>query len=220
MLEIRPLTPDDYPALVDIRDACWPTQKRTLEELRSEYARRRQDLVLLHFLALEDGVSVGVASASQAERKLKSGTYWSNLMVHPQARRRGVGEALYTHLIRELEPHPFRTLVGYTQEGQTDAVKFLEARNWKEHNRSWESWLELDSFDQSRFAGAVERTLEQGYRITTFDVLERKDPEARRKLYDLDCDAGKNIPGEDNEFTQLTFERYWEQISQNPNYRP
>jgi mycothiol synthase len=219
MLEIRPLTLEDYPALVVLRDACWPTQKRTLEELRSQHAQRRQDLVFLDFLALEDGILVGVVSASREESRLESGAYWTNLMVHPQAREREMGAALYTYLLRELEPHQPKSLCGKTQEGQFEAVRFLEARNWREHSRSWESRLELDSFDPKPFAGAAERALESGYHITTFDLLERQDPDARRKLYDLDCDAGKDVPGEDD-YTQPSFERFWEQITQNPNYRP
>ena len=222
MLEIRPLTLEDYPALVNIRDACWPTQKRTLEEVLAAVAQRHQDLVFLQFLALEDGVPVGVASASQDEWRLESGTYWSNLMVHPQARRRGVGGALYTHLLRELEAYQPKSLGGNTQEGQDAAVRFLEARNWKEHNRSWESWLKLSDFDPSHFVGAAERALTNGYRITTFDLLEREDPQARRKFYELDLEATRDIPVPEGEedFSFPTFERYWERMSKKPNYCP
>lgn len=198
MLEIRPFTLRDYPALLGVRDACWPTQKLTLEELSAWEATRRPDLVFLEYLALENGTPVGVAIASQNEWKLESGAYWINLMVHPEARGKGVGAALYDHLLRELEPHRPRVLEGNTREDQTGALRFLETRGWKEHSRSWESWLELAHFDPQRFAGAVARVLEAGYRIMTFDVLEREDPQARRKLYELDCEAQSDIPGEDD----------------------
>ena len=220
MLEIRPLTPRDYPALLRVRDACWPTQKLTLEELSAWVVTRRPDLVHLEYLALENGTPVGVASASQNEWKLETGAYWLNLMVHPDARGKGVGAALYDHLLRELEPYAAKILEGNTREDQTRALRFLDARGWVEHSRSWESWLELAHFDPRPYAGAGERVLEQGYRITTFDVLEREDPDARRKLYELDCEAQSDIPGEDDPFTYPTLERYWERTSAKPNYRP
>ena len=225
MLEIRPFTPRDYPALLSVRDACWPTQKLTLEELSAWEATRRPDLVFLEYLALENGTPVGVASASQNEWKLESGAYWINVMVRPAARERGVGRALYDHLLydhllRELEPHAARVLEGNTREDQSGALRFLEARGWVEHSRSWESWLELAHFDPQRFVGAIERVLEGGYRITTFDLLEREDPDARRRLYELDCEAQSDIPGEDSHFTPPTLERYWERTLGKPNYRP
>ena len=221
MLEIRPLTLEDYPALVVIKDACWPTQKSTLEELLAAVAQRRQDLVLLQFLALEDGILVGISSASQDEWRLESGTYSTNLMVHPDARRRGTGSALYAHLLRELEPHQPKSLGGNTQEGQLEAVSFLEARNWQEHSRSWESWLELSDFDPARFVGASERALTNGYHITTFDLLERQDPDARRKLYELDYQASSDIPfPEGDTFEFPSYERYWQREDAKNNVRP
>ena len=141
-------------------------------------------------------------------------------MVHPDARGKGVGRALYEHLLRELGPHGPRVLEGNTREDQAGALKFLEARGWKERARHWESWLELAHFDPHRFTGAIERVLEAGYRITTFDLLEREVHDARRKLYELDCDVQKDIPGEDDDFSYPTLERYWERTLAKPNYRP
>jgi len=221
MLEIKPFTPHDYPALLRVRDACWPTQKLTLEELRAWDATRRPDLVHLEYLALENGTPVGVASVSQDELKLESGAYWTNLMVHPDARGRGVGTALYDHLLRELEPHHPKVLQGSTREDQAPALRFLGVRGWVEHSRNWESWLELAHFDPRRFAGAAQRVLEQGYRTTTFDLLEREDPQARRKLYDLDLEATLDIPQPEGDVLNFrSFERYWERMVGKPHYRP
>ncbi len=221
MLEIRPFTAQDYPVLKLIWDSCWPDQKLSLEELKVSHNLRRPDLVCLEFLALEDALPIGWITASQDEWRLESGAYFANLMVHPGARGRGIGKALYGHLRHELEPHNPGFVWCMTQEGQTRARHFLGARGWKEYNRSWESWLDLGRFDPQRFAGALNCVLEGGYRITTFDVLERENPQARRKLYDLECQANEDIPAPKGDtFEFRSFERYWERLSEKLNYRP
>ena len=61
--------------------------------------------------------------------------FWVNVCVHPQAQRRGIGSALYTHLLNALLPLGPLALKASLAPERPEAVRFLTARGYRVESR-------------------------------------------------------------------------------------
>jgi GNAT superfamily N-acetyltransferase len=140
--------------------------------------------------------------------------------VHPEQQNQGIGMALYKHLIEELRPHDPIKLLAFTREDKSEALRFAQKHGFQEEFRTWESRLDLGSFEPRRWAEDVEKVLAQGYQIKSFAQLA-DDPGRERKMYELDLEGSHDVPLPPGEtFTFPTQERYWENVRQNPDFHP
>lgn len=225
MLTIRPATPEDLPAVVEVMNAISPDNLTSVEELVSQDARRREDIVFRRFVGVLNDASgdrrvVGVARFDQDEWVYHPHKFYFGVSVHPNQHGLGIGKALYDHTLRELMGFDPIKLTAFTREDRARAMRFLHDRGWQEEMRSWESRLDLNAFDSSGFADALERAQSNGYKIVTFASLEA-DPERDRKYYELDTAASHDMPHSPGaSLTTPTFERYWTNVHNNPNFDP
>ena len=195
-LTIRPFQPDDaeYAALVDLHNAVHPQQPTSVEALRHRAETRPPQIKHARYVALLDGALVGQASYGQALGMYHPQKFFVYTGVRPDLQGRGVGRALYEALTADLAAHSPISLRTEVREDEARTRRFLEERGFVEDSRSWESWLDVQAFDPAPFAGKVERVAAQGLRLTTLSELMVSDPDHRRKLYELDCEATLDEP--------------------------
>jgi mycothiol synthase len=218
--EIRPATPNDLPAIVEIANAISPDNPTNLQELQAGDRRRNPDHVFQRFVGVLDGRVIGFSRIGQDEWVFDAHKFWVNVQVHPDQHGQGFGRALYEHLMQAVQAFDPTKLRTSTREDRVRAVRFALDRGWVEELRDWESRLELASFDASRFQDALKRVLDAGYEIVTFKSLE-PDPDRNRKYYELDRDASRDVPLPPGEsFTYPPLERYWKNAFDNPNFNP
>lgn len=219
-VNIRAFTPEDYAALAQVRNAIWPDNPALPETLKNADERMKPGLTLRRFVAERGGESVGFGMFAHMEWLYHPQKFMLGLSVHPQHQRQGIGTALYEHMMGELEAFNPIKLMASTREDQLGALAFVHKHGFHEEFRDWESRLDLARFEPERWASHVESVRAQGYRIVSLAELEA-DPEHERKLYELDLEGSQDVPLPPGEtFTFPTLERYWENVRQNPDFRP
>jgi len=218
-LEIREFRPEEYPALVNLYNRVDPEYPVTVDEARyedehfdrSKYLQRR-------WVATRPGQDdiVGAAEAQHSPWSFDPDRYWVWVGVLPDALRRGIGTTLYDGLLEELRGRGATALRAQVREDRADAVAFAERRNFKERERTWESRLDLASYDPSRFEGRA--ALPEGITIVTLADELARDPGALRRVYDLNNDLSPDVPRLDP-YTPPTYEMFRDMVT-GPGYAP
>lgn len=193
-LKIRPFTPEDYEAIVEIGNRLFPEYPSTVEEIRHEDEHRDPKCKFQRWVAELGGRVVGFARYGQSSVMYHPRKFEINVQVAPEHQGKGIGKALYEHLLRELEPFDPIKLFANAREDYRRSVRFLHDRGFAEVMRSWESRLDVPSFDFSRFEGAVERVEAQGIRLASLQELRDEDPDCSRKLFDLHQEILADVP--------------------------
>lgn len=186
-MEIRPAdTDDEIQAFLDLAAALYPDRALTLEELRAFEAA---NLDTQHFLALEEAepVGAGVARVEPRISERKGAVGW--LLVDPQARRSGVGSALYSAISDWARQRGFEWLEGSVRDDEPESIAWAERRGFAEDRR--ESGLELDLTT----IDPPDVDPPEGIEIVSWS--ER--PELARGLYEVACEAYPDVPGDEND---------------------
>lgn len=208
-VRIRPFEERDYPRLVVVQNAAYPTDPESEAELRhydtswdhTRYERRRWVAEVA-----EAGV-VGWARLAHMPYYHHPNRYRLDLAVDPAYQRRGVGTRLYDHCLAELTARGAELVRCTTQESLPHGVSFLTHRGFVEMQREAESHLDVTSFDFARFAGADERAAAQGITLTNLAAERGRDAEALRKTYDLYHICDGDVPAVDD-YVGVSFERF------------
>lgn len=213
----------DYQALVELWNAVHPDSPETVEQNRFYDRARDPDCLFMRVVAEEEGRVVGVGAYGQIEGMMHPGMFFLDAQVHPGAQGRGVGKALYAHMLAALAPLQPRILCAQAREGHARALRFLHARGFGEDKRDWESRLELRTFDPATFelapyAGLEARLRAEGIVLTTLAELAT-DPEMPRKLYELFSEVRVDIPRSEPP-TLISFERFCAWTFASPDYLP
>lgn len=212
-------TDAEYAALTAIENACYPEYPGTEDEWRHDDATRPAHHKYRRWLAALDGELVGYASHYQFEGMFHPRRFGVSVVVHPEHQGKGVGRVLYNTVLAGLAPHDPLSLRTNIREDVARAMRFAADRGFVEDSRSWESRLDVMSFDPAPFAGAEERALAAGITITTMAELQARDPEHRRKLYALDVEATKDEPHPEPPTTPSP-EVYDSWVFDDPSYLP
>lgn len=218
-MTIRPFDPDrDYPAVVACFNANFPDFRETEAEFRYHDDYREADKPFARFVAEEDGALRGYSQYSQGVHAYHPEKFDVDIQVLPQAQGRGVGRALYEHLLATLAPHTPSALRAWTQTSLPRPMRFLADRGHVEDMRIQESWLDVAAFDPTPFDGAVARVEAQGIVLTDFVAVEARWSDARRRLYDLAMAVSADIPSTEP-FTPVPYD-VWTKRFDGPNYAP
>lgn len=219
MITIRPFdhSDADYTTMVDLHNTIWPEHLDTVEEWKENDARRAAKLRWARFLAEVDGEAVGYAGYGQSLWMYHPRKFWVHVNVLAEHRRRGIGSALYAHVLAELEQYDPLTLFAGTREDQTGGLAFLASHGYAEVMREWESRLDPSRVDLSQYAGLDEKMARAGIEIRTVRELEA-DPERDRKLYDLDWALDQDVPSPEPP-TRVPYEE-WQKVWQRSNLLP
>lgn len=221
-VRVRPFREDDYRHLVRIGNASFPEDPWNEEEARhGDAAWDHSRYWFARFIAEDDaGTVVGLGRMNHLPWEVHPQKYGMNLTVPPDDRRRGVGTALYDHVMTELrrrEATAVRTWVA--KETMTESLAFLTHRGFREVQRGWESRLDVAAFDFNRFASAEERAAGQGITLTTLAAERAGDPGAPRRVHEMMQAIGADVPGV-GEFTPVSYEHWLTHDVETPKALP
>jgi GNAT superfamily N-acetyltransferase len=196
MLEIRPAASDEELGhLAGIVSTVTPDLPISVAEMRwqeANYPGGRR------FLAWLDGVPVGAGGAGRAYSwPADYPALWGNISVLPNARRRGVGEAILSALRDVVRESGKSMLMGRTTADRPEAIEFLEHRGFKEHDRMKAVRLDLAGLA----APAVEPP--DGVVITSLEAR----PDLVPGVYAVAVEAIPDIPG-DGPLAPATLEEF------------
>ncbi|MFZ5815496.1 MAG: GNAT family N-acetyltransferase [Bacillota bacterium] len=189
---LRPVQPDDYPALARTADAAFPGVVHSAAELMEE-DQPQPPARAVRWVAELEGEVVGTVSYFQVPARYHPRKFWMDAWVRPDRQGRGLGSALLEHLLAELRPHAPQVLRSFTREDLGHSLRFLERRGFVEAKRTWESWLDLTQFDPAPFAGVVEAVRAEGIAILPLSAL-RDRPGWTERLLDLYNTIQADVP--------------------------
>ena len=170
-------------------------------------------------MAGENGAVVGFSNAFYSRGQFAPENYSLEVVVRPSARRRGIGQALYTDVARVLTERRAHWARNGVKESNVDAVAFAKRIGAIELKRDWESRLDVASFDPTPFANAPARAAAAGIRMTTLAGEMKADPEAVRKAYALHAVARIDVPTLDPA-TPSPYERFESEVLRGPGSLP
>jgi GNAT superfamily N-acetyltransferase len=217
-IEIREFN-DEYPSLCAVLNSCYPEYAESPEELRFNDAHRHPKCRHGRWLAVRDGEVVGAADYGQSSESFHPQKFWMGVTVRPEHQRQGIGGRLYDHLMEQLSPFEPLSVRSSTRADMEPGVRFLAARGFTELMRSWESRLDMASFDPSPYDGAVEKVVAQGIELRSLRQLEG-DPDRERKLHALIIAIDEDVPRPEPEFTPSDFDGWVKRFRSNPSLLP
>src|SRR5205085_7566697 len=139
-ITMRPFTPGDYAAFVELSNSAYPDYAWTIEEIKhfdqdwkpEGYHRRR-------IIADEAGVPVGYCEVSHSRGQFVPDNYNIDLVVRPESRRRGIGRALLGDALADLRSRNAHWVRTGVKESEAHSLAFARAIGAIEIKRDWES---------------------------------------------------------------------------------
>ncbi len=217
-IHIRPFDEQDYEAMVEVGNRLFPEYPETVAEAEYRDGQRDPNCRFRRFVADRFGQVVGYAEYDQSPSMHHPQKFEIGVYVDPNQQRKGIGTALFDYLMMDLDPFDPITLRSFAREDYDASVRFLTRRGFAEVMRSWESRLDVPSFDFSPYADLWEKVAERGITLTTLGALS-KDPDRDRKLYELDMELLEDVPFPD-ERTQMSFAHFKRRFLHNPDLLP
>ncbi|MBB6049193.1 GNAT family N-acetyltransferase [Armatimonas rosea] len=209
----------DYPAVVAIYNANFPGFQESENEFRFSDNYRDEKHHFARLVAEDDsGAVVGFGQSGHDTHSFHPTHFEVDIFVAPEQQGKGYGKALFDRVLADLAPLQPTVLRTHTVEGTERALRFLTDRGFVEGMSYAESWLDVDAFDPSRFAGAEERVLSQGIRLTTLAELGATNPDVRQKFYAFTQIIQADIPSPEP-FTPLPYE-VWAKRFEHAGYLP
>jgi mycothiol synthase len=216
MATIRPFTPADYEGGSRVANVVWSEYPETADSWRHEDEHRDPKCLWARWVAEDDGQIVGYGEFTQWPGQYHPRKFDIGVTVLPDHHGQGIGATLYRAILAGLEPHQPIQLKGDTREDMTRGVAFAQRLGYVEKMRSWESRLDLTTFDPAPFSTEGARAAAEGIVIKTFAELAA-DPERNRKLYDLSWDLIQDVPSTDPP-TRMTYEYFVEERLGHPDF--
>ena len=214
MTTFRALNPNlDYPRMAEIMSLISP-EPRNLEHLHESDRARPKDAFLFREVALDSSNVLIGWSGMERHTTDPQGFYFVSVTVDPEARGQGVGNALYQRALESLGQSSPKKIIGFVRDNKPDLRQFAEKRGFHIERHQFDSRLDLESFDETPFAGIIEAVEATGIRFSS--LAQEGDTETnRRKLYELNKVSALDIPGFEGEFesfeqfSKYVFEASW-----------
>lgn len=220
-VQLREFRFDDIPAQVDILNRTYPDVPTSIEgEEHFEKAYPPNNPRLRLAVETSDHRFVGVGACLNPFWLKAPGVYWIWILIDPDWRRRGIGQAL----LARLEPfgrarHAAR-LWSDCREDLDDSIRFLERTGYTRFGLRLESKLDLTRFDESDFVGAIDRVLDAGFEISTLAAERAWNPDVDRQLYELNQATMQDVPLPGGAVLDLSYDDFRAVVLDNPHADP
>ncbi len=219
-LRLRPFTPEDYPSIVSVYNACFPDYTDTVASWIFHDNNRPEKIRWQRYVAEDTATGTIVATSSYKNNvdMFHPQKFELELFVQPERQGQGIGSALYEQLIAELAPlDPIRVRT-YARDDHAQSCRFLTRRGYEEAMRDWESRLDPQAFDPAPFEHRLAEVAAQGIVIKSLASLA-SDPDRNQKLYEMDWTITLDMPSSDK-LTKPSFEHFKSTVLGNPDILP
>jgi GNAT superfamily N-acetyltransferase len=210
-ITIRLRTESDDSDIVSIVSETLPhLPPTTVEEYRCEVDRpdRAPDGVSKPFVAVDVGHIVGMCVLRELKLVDRPDTFSAEIVVAVAKRQRGVGTALYEHVMARAMERGATRVYGRISEQNHDAFTFFEKRGFTRTGRADRmSRLKIASARLDGYEDAVERVESSGLRITTLAEIGENHEPFLRALHRMSIDNWRDIPGSE-ELTDYPYDKW------------
>ncbi|MFC4454669.1 GNAT family N-acetyltransferase [Deinococcus sonorensis] len=220
--EVR--TPDDFAAIAAVLSAADPDWPATPELLQAEDEARDRQLYFTQRVAEQEGRVVGVMHAGHDDFAFEPHRYSGKIVVHPDARRQGVGSALYAEALRVLQAREQQEQLGrlvlrtMLPDSEQTGIHFLKARGFEGVWQRYDLRLHTARVDYGTLDALEPRLQQAGVRLVSLASLAG-EPERDRWLWALDWQLFQDVPMGQT-LTQRPLEAWVQQELLDPMFRP
>src|SRR5215471_16046903 len=166
----REFEPSDYERLVQIHNENYPDYPNSIAEQRArDESIDRSKFVYqrLMFQHSESGKIVGFGEIRHVVDMFDPRKFMIRIEVDPAEQSIGVGSWIFQTLSRQLDALNAEVAWTINKEDYPRQRIFFQKRGFHERSRSWESRLDLLTFDSSRFQEYSSRVSLEGITFTT-----------------------------------------------------
>lgn len=209
MLLIRPFNrvEEEYIWVVDLFNTVWPDKQETVEEWKHFEKARKPGLLYREAVAELNGKRVGHVIYMEPWWSQEKGTIFFDIMVHPDHQKKGIGKAIFDHVLDDIKDFDLKALTTKSREDQANALTFVKKLGFEQTMRMPRSFLNLETFDASRFASIYDEMASHNIQIFTMAELKETDPQWKEKLYELRWQIIKDVPSPEPR-EKPTFEEF------------
>jgi len=210
-LNIRPRDEADDPRIVAIRNDArpWlPPISVTEYRWQADPANSSPGDFTERWVAEMDGEVLGLYLLSKMSWIERKNTFAGNIGIDHGHRGRGVGSALFNHLMDRATAEGATRLYGQVSAEEEAAATFLEHRGFAKTGRAARmSRLVIAEANLEGYEGVVDRLREGGIEIRTREEVGPDNEPAMRAIHALNTRAGQDIPSSEA-FTGPPFEDF------------
>ncbi|NJN81922.1 MAG: GNAT family N-acetyltransferase [Caldilineaceae bacterium] len=221
MYTIRPFEPTDaeYESVVAVYNAAWPDDPSTVENWKHNDTHRDPQYLHRRFVIENQAKLVATGSFYEISWSHQPGKYGVDVTIHPSYAADGLERLFYDFAMDQLfarEPRPVK-FVSDAREDQPDRIEFLQQNGFAQTMRYPRSELDINEFDPAPFEGIMEKLRGEGIEIVTLTELISRDPDWKRRLYELEWEIDQDMPSLDAP-TRPPFEQFEKKFI-HPNFR-
>ncbi|MBC8142711.1 MAG: GNAT family N-acetyltransferase [Armatimonadetes bacterium] len=191
---IRQATPRDYHAIAHVFSEVWHEFPETADELRHGDETRSETVRHNRFLAEVDGKTVAVGEYGQHLGAYDPRKFDLHVAVLPEYQKRGIGKAMYEHLLAALVPFAPHTFTAYTLSDRERAVRFLADRGFDLVQTEQTSKLDPQTFAPAPYAPDIAKVEAQGIVIRPYAAWRDTISDLSERLHELHWIIGNDVP--------------------------
>jgi GNAT superfamily N-acetyltransferase len=208
MFSIRTATPDDYPVLAAIINSVTPDNPISVDELRWHEETYPG---AVRILAELEGNPVGAATVGRITMfDPDFDAFWTSIGVLPDARRRGIGTALYDAVSAVARAAGKVALHTAVSEARPDSIAFLRHRGFTEYERHKVVALDL--------AGMAPPAVDPPAGISIVALADR--PDLGEGIHAVALETFTDIPGGGEPVTAGTYAEFRARDVDRPSIPP
>jgi GNAT superfamily N-acetyltransferase len=190
MFRIREFNPTDeeYEAMALVEKAVHPDEADTAAEFKRYDSNWDANYIRRPFVVEAEERIVAFAIYNERPWSYAPGKYGVNITVHPNYERRGIGTAVYDHILQEVQAQkqPLVQLNTYAYSHKPQSIRFLEKRGFVNVMRWVVSVLDVTKFDVNQYVGLRQKVADAGVTIRPLTQQKLLDPDWLNNVYELD----------------------------------
>lgn len=191
----------------------------TVEEVRRRRQLEPKDLFLRRWVGERDGHIVAVGMLGEIRSEVP-GAYRASITVDPELRGQGIGTAMAEAILPVAGETGARRLYGYVAEDRPEALAFARRHGFDLTGKGERlSRLDVHTANLDGFVEVEDRLAREGLRIQTLAEIGTDNHEFMKRLYDLDSQTQRDIPGSEV-WTMGPFEEWLKETLNWPGVSP
>ena len=217
--KLRLFAENDSGGFLALKNLLYPDHLSSLESFRHHEKTRSAKIQHKHWGMEKDSAILCSVLYTQWEEIYHPNKFVIKIYVHPDLQGRGYGAFCYDFIITELEPLDPVKMSMSIHEPHIHSVRFLEKRGFKNTFKERESNLDLTIYDPKLYQDKIDSVLQQRFRLVTLSEFRKEDDKADYKTWELERDAGPDMPWTDP-ITIPEFDVYKKTVIANPKFNP
>ncbi|MFN8475265.1 MAG: GNAT family N-acetyltransferase [Anaerolineae bacterium] len=216
MIAYRPVNlENDLPALARLLSIT-EREPVTVEQASQWWEPTEGGLRLTTLATAGEGDIVGMADV---ERRVweRPGLFRLDFVVDPGWRGQGIGRRLFSDALSVAQARGALEIETSVRDNDPASMAFAERRGYKVARHTFESSLDLTTFDETPFVAALDCASAQGIRFFSLADMPEVTEAEERKLYEINRAAALDNPGNEGAFPP--FEQFCKYVFQAAWYR-